>query len=287
MPNPRDEIPESLRGLAASMKTVEVPPGTFAGLPSVPGDQITTSEERFAAILRDHATASRHKDGWWACDGCGFGLGICSLVEHQAGMLAQAGFLYRPDRPIVGPPGYLVADLWSAIYGDSEGADSYMNRNGWAETWAGLLSAVRVIRGDRVCGQDAGGEPCGLLEHSSGIHYGDGDLGTSEPLPALPDRPSIIDGERCPTCQNGIRRETVNMVCQTCGHDYSRPSGTVSQEQVEALAAELWTQERVRLAFNGERNTLMWHELDENVRDSFRANARQAVTTLGLQVEEE
>lgn len=34
----------------------------------------------------------------------------------------------------------------------------------------------------------------------------------------------IARGE-CPTCQNGRTRETVGLVCQTCGHDYGTTAG--------------------------------------------------------------
>lgn len=79
------------------------------------------------------------------------------------------------------PPVYLAADVWSALRLPDAGFAGYYERNGWAETWAVLMAAVR---GPGRCGRDVDGAPCVLAPHSESTPcHGASDVGSSEPLP--------------------------------------------------------------------------------------------------------
>lgn len=79
------------------------------------------------------------------------------------------------------PPVYLAADVWSALHLPDGEFEGYYERNGWAETWAVLMAAVR---GPARCGRDVDGEPCVLDPHSESTPcYCAGDVSSSEPLP--------------------------------------------------------------------------------------------------------
>lgn len=80
------------------------------------------------------------------------------------------------------PPVYLAMALWMALGLPVQEFDAYYQRNGWADTWANLLSAVR---GPAICGAYVDGEVCVLAPHDVGPHMGRSDVGTSEPLPAI------------------------------------------------------------------------------------------------------
>lgn len=84
------------------------------------------------------------------------------------------------------PPSYLALDLWAALGGEPQAFHDYYARNGWSNTWATLLRAVRIQSGATRCGEysrEIEG-PCVLLRHSdSSPHYGADDVGKSEPLP--------------------------------------------------------------------------------------------------------
>jgi hypothetical protein len=84
------------------------------------------------------------------------------------------------------PPAYLALDLWVALGMDSNDFDAYYERNGWADTWANLLAAVR----DKpTCWEPVDPDDyCCLSEGHGGPHYGSRDVGLSEPLP-LPKPP--------------------------------------------------------------------------------------------------
>lgn len=81
---------------------------------------------------------------------------------------------------------YLAADLWYAMGGNAEDFVDYYERNGWANTWAALLQAIRVARGAELCAAfDPHIEgPCVLMKHNPSFpHYGASDVGRGEPLP--------------------------------------------------------------------------------------------------------
>lgn len=83
------------------------------------------------------------------------------------------------------PPAYLGLDLWQALGLPVGEFDGYLARNGWADTWAALIRAVKVQRGVPACGlPDDEGNPCVLLAHDPNFpHYAAGDVGRTEPLP--------------------------------------------------------------------------------------------------------
>lgn len=74
---------------------------------------------------------------------------------------------------------WMTADLWSSL-GLDDDFNSYMDRNGFGETWAVLLGRVRdAAQGVAPCTA----EKCVLRGGHRGPHYSAGDVGTSEPLP--------------------------------------------------------------------------------------------------------
>ncbi|MET8648493.1 hypothetical protein [Nocardia aurea] len=74
---------------------------------------------------------------------------------------------------------WMTADLWSSLGLDGD-FNSYMDRNGFGETWAVLLGRVRdTAQGAVPCTA----EKCVLRSGHRGPHYSAGDVGTSEPLP--------------------------------------------------------------------------------------------------------
>ena len=82
-------------------------------------------------------------------------------------------------------PAYLALDLWMALGIPSNGFDGYYERNGWADTWANLLDAVRRQSGRKECPIVADGEGCVLINGHIGPHMGASDVGSSEPLPLV------------------------------------------------------------------------------------------------------
>lgn len=100
---------------------------------------------------------------------------------------ALAGFrrseLPQPSAARPAPPVYLAADLWDALGAPTADFDSYYARNGWADTWANLLGAVRDHFKPK-CEEDVEGEPCALTAGHLTPHYGPSDVGRSEPVPA-------------------------------------------------------------------------------------------------------
>lgn len=100
--------------------------------------------------------------------------------------LVFSSLALEPEAREEKPPVYLAFDLWSALrLSDADAEfDGYYERNGWADTWSNLLAEVRLRSGARPCGQDADGEPCVLMTESHLVHYGESDVGSSEPLPA-------------------------------------------------------------------------------------------------------
>jgi len=82
------------------------------------------------------------------------------------------------------PPVYLALDVWQALGLGMREFDGYYERNGWADTWSNVLHQVRVRAGAQPCLElTDDGEPCTLLVHATGPHYGQSDVGSSEPLP--------------------------------------------------------------------------------------------------------
>ena len=81
------------------------------------------------------------------------------------------------------PPAYLALDLWMALGMGSRGFDGYYDRNGWADTWANLLDAVRRQSGRKECPLVVDGEGCVLANGHVGPHMGASDVGSAEPLP--------------------------------------------------------------------------------------------------------
>lgn len=73
-------------------------------------------------------------------------------------------------------------DLWMALGLDDAAFDGYYERNGYAETWAALMDALRV--GLPLCGAPTGQGPCVLRQHAGHVHYAADDVGRGEPLPA-------------------------------------------------------------------------------------------------------
>jgi hypothetical protein len=79
------------------------------------------------------------------------------------------------------PPAYVAADVWEALDYPPELFDGYYARNGWATTWAVLMS---VLRDKPQCeGVDDEGKPCVLRKHPTGPHHSIMDVGSTEPLP--------------------------------------------------------------------------------------------------------
>lgn len=103
---------------------------------------------------------------------------------HLADAILAAGFRRDPaPAPDAVPPVYLALDLWMALGMHSSAFDGYYDRNGWADTWANLLDAVRSQSGRKECPIIADGEGCVLLNGHIGPHTGASDVGSSEPLP--------------------------------------------------------------------------------------------------------
>lgn len=110
----------------------------------------------------------------------------------------RAGLRARPA-PAAGQarePVYLAADVWQALHLPVEEFDGYYERNGWGETWAVLMAAVR---GPAKCGRPVDGEVCVLAPHSeSAPCYGASDVGSSEPLPS----PATVQAPDATPCRN-------------------------------------------------------------------------------------
>ena len=85
--------------------------------------------------------------------------------------------VYPPERP----PAYLALDLWMALGLSSRDFDAYLERNGWADTWANLLDGVRRKSGRRGCSKPR--ERCVLIAGHVGPCMGASDVGSSERLP--------------------------------------------------------------------------------------------------------
>jgi len=83
------------------------------------------------------------------------------------------------------PPAYLALDLWMALGLSSRDFDAYLERNGWADTWANLLDGVRRNSGRRGCSKDTETprEQCVLIAGHVGPCMGASDVGSSERLP--------------------------------------------------------------------------------------------------------
>ena len=81
------------------------------------------------------------------------------------------------------------------------------------------IKRVRVLH--RICTSlsavDGG---CGLTEHTEDDSEVCWECCVEWPCPTI-----RALGGPCPTCRGPIR-ETVGLVCQTCGTDYGRPDGT-------------------------------------------------------------
>lgn len=117
--------------------------------------------------------------------GADFDRSVPGIQEYMLGcadkVAAALPWLNPEDtRPV--PPVYLAADLWDALGAPTGEFDAYYERNGWADTWANLLGAVRD-RFKPKCGQDADGESCVLSAGHLPPHYGASDVGSSEPVP--------------------------------------------------------------------------------------------------------
>lgn len=82
-------------------------------------------------------------------------------------------------------PAYLALDLWMALGLSSRDFDAYLERNGWANTWANLLDGVRLKSGRRGCSKDTETprERCVLIGGHVGPCMGASDVGSSERLP--------------------------------------------------------------------------------------------------------
>ena len=107
-----------------------------------------------------------------------------SLMKADA--ILAAGFHRTPaPAPADSPPAYLALDLWMALGMPSNGFDGYYERNGWADTWANLLDAIRRQSGRKECPIIADGEGCVLINGHIGPHMGASDVGSSEPLPLV------------------------------------------------------------------------------------------------------
>jgi hypothetical protein len=81
---------------------------------------------------------------------------------------------------------YLVLDLWMAVGLDSQEFEPYWQRNGLADTWSNLLSAVRRnFQGNDWCRHpmDDGSDFCVLRPGHFGPHWASTDVGSTEPLP--------------------------------------------------------------------------------------------------------
>lgn len=124
------------------------------------------------------------------------------------------------------PPAYLAQDLWMALGLPVDQFAGYYERNGWAETWAVLLSAVR---GPEICGEPAGfGELCVLAPHSVGPHIGRSDVGRSEPpirwtFVDKPPTDDPWDTLHCPACGQQIERWKQidsEWTFEPCGHQF-------------------------------------------------------------------
>lgn len=112
-------------------------------------------------------------------------IGITAALE-AADLLIAAGFRRTPaPAPADSHPVYLALDLWMALGMPSNGFDGYYERNGWADTWANLLDAVRRQSGRKECPIIADGEGCVLINGHIGPHMGASDVGSSEPLPLV------------------------------------------------------------------------------------------------------
>ena len=79
------------------------------------------------------------------------------------------------------PPAYLALDLWMALGLSPRDFDAYLERNGWADTWANLLDGVRRKSGRRGCSKPR--ERCVLIAGHVGPCMGASDVGSSERLP--------------------------------------------------------------------------------------------------------
>lgn len=107
-----------------------------------------------------------------------------SLMKADA--ILAAGFHRTPaPAPADSPPVYLALDLWMALGMPSNGFDGYYERNGWADTWANLLDAIRRQSGRKECPIIADGEGCVLINGHTGPHMGVSDVGSAEPLPLV------------------------------------------------------------------------------------------------------
>jgi len=82
-------------------------------------------------------------------------------------------------------PAYLALDLWMALGLSSRDFDAYLERNGWADTWANLLDGVRRKSGRRGCSKhtETPRERCVLIAGHVGPCMGASDVGSSERLP--------------------------------------------------------------------------------------------------------
>gem|GEM_PF-5442117 len=83
------------------------------------------------------------------------------------------------------PPAYLALDLWMALGLSPRDFDAYLERNGWADTWANLLDGVRRKSGRRGCSKhtETPRERCVLIAGHVGPCMGASDVGSSERLP--------------------------------------------------------------------------------------------------------
>jgi hypothetical protein len=119
----------------------------------------------------------------------GDGLGESITISLRSAYRAGAEFAASRREPSE-PPIYLALDLWMALGMDSRGFDGYYERNGWATTWSVLLDAVRTA--DHCEMPITMDEDCVLRTGHIGPHMGPSDVGSSEPLPRVPE-PSDTD----------------------------------------------------------------------------------------------
>lgn len=146
------------------------------------------------------------------------------------------------------PPTYLALDVWQALGLPVDQFDGYYERNGWAETWAVLMAAVR---GPAQCERPVDGDVCVLAPHSeSNPCYAASDVGSSEPLPFPP---AVPDGEDAPSfCACTTECSGEDMSCPLAreraksegGEDVparlEAAAGAADQFGAEHLAKVLW-----------------------------------------------